>query len=202
LIANPFGNAGMAACAGGLQQCNMDVFQAGMQAQGTNADQALSNMQTMALDGGPLAGVAVLGPEALAAAGVAGAFDYEGDAVSYMTGLSKDPPNFTKSYIAGIVGGVTYPFTIGDETIAGLSTGGKIAANGYNAFVNGTAAFGSNAITHQDSPDLSAGVAAGATGLGSWAQATLPKPYGGWVNQVIQGISGPFQSAVQKASGN
>ena len=190
-----------AACGDGSQPCNAQVLQTIVQAQGANAAVAGQNLQTMALYGGPLAGVALLGPEALTAAGLAGAFDYEGDAVSYMTGLSKDPPNFTKSYIAGIVGGATYPFTIAGETIDGMSTGAKIAANGYNAFVNCTAAFGSNAITHQDNPDLAAGVAAGATGLGSWAQAALPKPYGNWVNQAIQGISGPFQNAIQKASG-
>lgn len=131
----------------------------------------------------------------------AGAFDYEGDYVSYKSGLSTDQPNFTKSYITGVIGGFAYPFAITDSAIEGMSTAGKIAANGYNATVAGTAAFGAARVTHQDNPGLSGCVAGGAAALGSWSKAVMPSPIGNMVNQAIQGLAGPFQSAVQKATG-
>lgn len=196
LIANPFTSAGAAACAGGLQPCNMQVFQAAMQAQGVNSDQALANMQTAAPYVGGTLGVALLGPEALTAAVLAGGFDYEGDAVSYAANLSKDPPSFTKSYIAGVVGGLTYPFGITDEAIAGMGTAGKIAANGYNAVVTGTGAFGAAAITHQDSPDASAGFGAGSAAFGGAVKSLFPGSVGNFLNNMIQGLAGPFQNAV------
>jgi filamentous hemagglutinin len=196
LIANPFTSAGAAACAGGLQPCNMQVFQAAMQAQGVNSDQALANMQTAAPYVGGTLGVALLGPEALTAAVLAGGFDYEGDAVSYAANLSKDPPSFTKSYIAGVVGGLTYPFGITDEAIAGMGTAGKIAANGYNAVVTGTGAFGAAAITHQDSPDASAGFGAGSAAFGGAVKSLFPGSVGSFLNNMIQGLAGPFQNAV------
>ena len=150
----------------------------------------------MALYGVPLAGVALLGPEALTAAGLAGAYDYMGDLYSYKTGLSTDAPNFTKSYITGVIGGLTYPFTIADGAIAGMSTGGKIAANGYNALVAGTGAFGAAAVTHQPSPDISAGFGAGAAGLGGLVKNLVPGRLGNFLNNLIQGSAGPVQTAI------
>ena len=190
-----------AACGDGSQPCNAQVLQTIVQAQGANAAVTGQNLQTMALYGGPLAGVALLGPKVLTAAGLAGTYDLAGDAYSYATGLSKDPPNFTKSYVTGIVGGLMYPFAIGDEAIASMGTGGKIAANGYNALVAGTGAFGAAAVTHQDSPDLSGGLATGLTAVGSWAKSAMPGPVGNFANQMIQGIAGLLQSYIQNHQG-
>ncbi|WP_254640451.1 filamentous hemagglutinin N-terminal domain-containing protein [Burkholderia sp. GbtcB21] len=187
-------------CAATNPACSDQTIQTLNNAQLRNSQAAVSNMNTAAPYAAGALGVTLLGPEAIAAAVVAGAFDYEGDYVSYKMGLSTDQPNFTKSYIAGVIGGFAYPFAIADSAIEGMNTFGKIAANGYNATVAGTAAFGTAGVTHQDSPNLSAGVAGGATALGSWAKAVLPAPLGNMVNQAIQGLSGPFQSAVQNAS--
>jgi filamentous hemagglutinin len=196
---SPFsGSAIAAACGDGSQPCNTQLLQTMVQAQAANAAVAGQNLQTMALYGVPLVGVALLGPEALTAAGLAGVYDYAGDAYSYATGLSKDTPNFTKSYITGIIGGLTYPFAIGDEAIASTGLGGKIAANGYNALVAGTGAFGAAAVTHQDNPDLSGGLATGLAATGSWAKSATPGPLGNFANQLIQGIAGPLQSYIQK----
>lgn len=194
---SPFsGSVFAAACGDGSQPCNTQVLQTMVQAQAANAAVAGQNLQTMALYGAPLAGVALLGPEALTAAGLAGAYDYAGDAYSYTTGLSKDTPNFTKSYITGIVGGLTYPFSITDEAIASMGTAGKIAANGYNALVAGTGAFGAAAVTHQDSPDISAGFGAGAAGLGGLVKNLVPGRLGNFLNNLIQGSAGPVQTAI------
>ena len=62
-------------------------------------------MQMAAAYGAPVAALALIGPEAVAAAALAGGFDYEGDAVSYAMGLSKDKPDFTKSYTTGVING-------------------------------------------------------------------------------------------------
>lgn len=197
----PFSGLVSQVCGPPNPPCSNQLMQTLVNAQAQNSAMALSNMQTTAAYGLPAVGVALLGPEALAAAVLAGGFDYEGDLVSYMTGLSKDQPSFNKSYVTGIINGLTYPFAIADKAIEGMSAAGKIAANGYNATVAGTAAFGAAGVTHQDNPDLSGAVAGGAAALGAWAKAVLPSPFGNMVNQAIQGLSGPFQSAVQKPSG-
>ncbi|MCA8022753.1 beta strand repeat-containing protein [Burkholderia metallica] len=189
------------ACAATNAVCSDQMIQTLNNAQLKNSEVAIGQMNAGAPYVAGALGVALLGPEAIAAAVTAGAFDYQGDYASYKMGLSTDQPNFTKSYIAGVIGGLAYPFAIADSAIEGMSKVGKIAANGYNALVSGTAAFGTAGVTHQDNPDLSGGVAGGATALGSWAKAALPAPFGNMVNQAIQGLAGPFQSAVQKASG-
>ncbi|WP_244107004.1 filamentous hemagglutinin N-terminal domain-containing protein [Burkholderia ambifaria] len=188
-------------CAATNVACSDQMIQTLNNAQLQNSQVAIGQMNAAAPYAAGALGVALLGPEAIAAAMVAGAFDYQGDYVSYKMGLSTDQPDFTKSYIAGVIGGLAYPFAITESAIQGMSKAGKIAANGYNAVVAGTAAFGTAGVTHQDNPDLSGGVAGGASALGSWAKAALPAPFGNMVNQAIQGIAGPFQSAVQKASG-
>ncbi|WP_018443587.1 DUF637 domain-containing protein [Trinickia symbiotica] len=193
---NPLGNAATIACVGGLQPCNTQLLQTIVQAQGANATVAGQNLETMGMYGAPLLGVALLGPEALTAAGLAGVYDYTGDAYSYATGLSKDTPNFTKSYITGIIGGLTYPFAIADETIAGMGTAGKIAANGYNGLVAGTGAFGAAAVAHQDSPDISGGFGAGAAGSGGLVKSLFPGSLGNFLNSLIQGAAGPLQNAI------
>ncbi|WP_415927166.1 filamentous hemagglutinin N-terminal domain-containing protein [Burkholderia theae] len=188
-------------CAATNAACSDQMIQTLNNAQLQNSQAAVGNMNTAAPYVAGALGVGLLGPEAIVAAVTAGAFDYEGDYVSYKSGLSTDQPNFAKSYITGVIGGFAYPFAIADSAIEGMSTAGKIAANGYNATVAGTAAFGTAGVTHQDNPDLSGGVAGGAAALGSWAKAVLPSPIGNMVNQAIQGLAGPFQSAVQKATG-
>jgi filamentous hemagglutinin len=181
-------------------QCNDATLNAVILAQGMNADAAAANLQTTGAYGAPVAALALIGPEAVAAAILAGGFDYEGDAVSYAVGLSKDKPDFTKSYITGIVNGAMYPFAMADGAIAAMGTAGKVAANTYNAGVAGVTAFGSAAITHQSSPDASASFGAGAAGLGGAVKTLFPGKMGNFLNNVIQGLSGPFQNAVTPPS--
>lgn len=145
-------------------------------------------------------GVALLGPGALTAAALGGAYDYAGNAYSYLAGLSKDAPDLGNSYIAGLVAGAAYPFTIADGVIAGMSRIGKIAANGYNAAVAGTAAFGAAGMT-RSSPDAPAAAATIATAAGSGAKEILPGRLGNALNQMIQGAAGPLQNVIQKALG-
>ncbi|MDN8079731.1 filamentous hemagglutinin N-terminal domain-containing protein [Burkholderia multivorans] len=197
---NPMGGSAFAIACGGGQPCNTQLLGTLLQAQGTNADQALANMQTATPYVAGTLGVALLGPEALTAAALGGAYDYAGNAYSYLTGLSKDAPNLGNSYIAGLVAGAAYPFTIADGAIAGMSRIGKIAANGYNAAVAGTAAFGAAGMT-QSSPDAPAAAATIATAAGSGAKEILPGRLGNALNQMIQGAAGPLQNAIQKALG-
>jgi filamentous hemagglutinin len=111
-------------------------------------------------------------------------------------GLSKDKPDFTKSYTTGVINGALYPFAIADTAIAGMGAAGKIAVNGYNAVVAGTGAFGSAAVTHQASPDDSGGFAAGSAAAGGMTKVLFPGTLGNLLNNVIQGLSGPFQNAI------
>jgi filamentous hemagglutinin len=125
-----------------MQTCSDSMVSTLSRAQGANADAALANMKTGAIYAAPAGVLGLIGPEAVTAAAIATAFDYEGDAVSYAMGLSKDKPNFTKSYATGVISGMFYPFAIGDATISGLTTAGKLAANTYNAGVSGVVTFG------------------------------------------------------------
>jgi filamentous hemagglutinin len=167
-----------------------------IQAQGANADAASANLKTEAAYGAPAAALVLIGPQAVAAAVLAGGLDYAGSAYSYGTGLSKDQPNFTNSYIAGVVGGLSYPFAIGDAAIAGMGTAGKFAANAYNAGVAGVGAFGTAAITG-GKPDGAAAAATIAAAAGSGAKIIFPGALGNLLNQMIQGAAGPVQNAVQ-----
>ncbi len=138
-------------------QCSDEVLHAAIYARGANADAAATNMQTAVAYGAPVAVLALAGPEAVAAAALAGGLDYAGTTYSHLTGLSKDKPDFTNSYMTGVVAGLTYPFAIAQKTIAGMGTAGKIAANTYNAGVVGVGAFGAAGVTLQDNPDMSVG---------------------------------------------
>jgi filamentous hemagglutinin len=151
--------------------------------------------------GVPAAAVVALGPEAVTAAGLAGGLDYAGSVYSYATGLTKDEPSVTNSYIAGIVGGLTYPLAIGDAAISGTGTVGKIAANGYNAAVAGVGAFGTAGMTGSSS-DISAGFATGAAGTGSLVKVMFPGSVGNFLNNLIQGAAGPIQNAVTQGGSN
>ncbi|WP_038456450.1 hypothetical protein [Paraburkholderia xenovorans] len=177
-------------------QCSDATLSAAIQAQGANAGEASANMKAGALYGVPAAAVVALGPEAVTAALLAGGYDYAGNYYNFKTGLSKDAPSVTNSYIAGVVGGLSSPFLIGDAAIAGMGMAGKIAANVYNAGATGVGAFGSAGMTGSN-PDLSAGVAASTTTAGSWAKAVLPPPLGNFANQLLQGAAGPIQGAIQ-----
>ncbi|PXW25617.1 hypothetical protein C7403_105300, partial [Paraburkholderia caballeronis] len=175
----------------GLSACDPSLAMTAVNADGANATIASNNMQTGAMYGVPAAAVVAPGSEAVTAAVLAGVYDYAGSYVNYKTGASPDAPNFTNSYIAGIVGGLSAPFAIGDKAIATMGTAGKIAANGYNAAVNGVAAFGSAGMTGNN-PDLTAGVATATTGAESLAKAVLPSPIGNAVNQIMQGLLDQF----------
>ncbi|WP_454825067.1 hypothetical protein [Paraburkholderia xenovorans] len=169
---------------------------AAIQAQGTNADAAAANIQTMGAYGAPAAALTLIGPEAVTAAMLAGGLDYSGSAYSYYAGLSKDQPSFTNSYIAGVVGGLSYPLAISGSAISGMGTAGRIVANGYNAAVAGVGAFGAAGMTGSN-PDLSGGLAVGLAGAGTYANAVLPGALGSFANQLIQGMAGPLQNYIQ-----
>ncbi|WP_143752258.1 hypothetical protein [Burkholderia sp. SRS-W-2-2016] len=181
-------------CGAGAQ-CSDATLNAAIHAQGDNAALASENLKTVTIYGAPAAAVTALGPNALIAAGLAGGLDFAGSVYSYATGLTKDAPSFTNSYIAGVVGGLTYPFAIGDAAISGMGLAGKIGANGYNAAVAGVGAFGTAGMTGSSS-DISAGFATGAAATGSMVKAMFPGSVGNFLNNLIQGAAGPIQNAV------
>jgi len=185
-------------CAAGAQ-CSDAVLNAAIQAQGANADVASENIKTVSAYGAPAAAVVALGPGAVYGAVVAGGLDYLGSIYSYATGLTKDAPSFTSSYIAGVVGGLTYPFAIGNAAISRMGTAGKIAANVYNAGVAGVGAFGIAGMTGGN-PDISAGFATGSAATGSLVKAMFPGPAGDFLNNLIQGAAGPIQNAVTRGA--
>ncbi|MXN77787.1 filamentous hemagglutinin N-terminal domain-containing protein [Burkholderia sp. 4701] len=189
-------------CAATNTACSAQMIQTLNNAQLQNSQAALGYMNTAAPYVAGALGVSLFGPEAIMAAVSAGAYDYMGDAYSYRTGLSTDQPNFTKSYIAGVFGGLAYPFSIADKAIEGMSKVGKVAATGFNATVAGTFAFGAAGVTHQSSPDATGIASSLATGAGAWAKMVLPGPLGNTLNQMIQGAAGPVQNAVQNAIGH
>jgi filamentous hemagglutinin len=179
-----------------LGQCNETAAMAQVNAAGANAQVASENMKTEAMYGVPAAAVVALGPEAMAAAGAGFLTDFGGATYSYLTGQSKDAPNFTNSYIAGVVAGLSAPLSIGDAAISQMGTIGKIAANGYNAAVSGIGAFGSAGMTGGN-PDGAAAGATLASAFGSGTKTVLPGSMGNFLNQMIQGAAGPVQTAIQ-----
>jgi filamentous hemagglutinin len=188
--------------------CSDATVQELTQAQAQLSTQATANMELGApyVAGG--LGVALLGPEAIAAAAAGGTYDYLGNVISYGLGHYgfgpvADPPSFSNSYIAGVVAGLTYPLAISDAVIAGLGTPGRIAATGYNAFVAGTGAFGATAITSQtSSPDLSSGLAVGGALLGAGGKLILPGPLASAFNTMMQILPGPTQNAIESSKKN
>ncbi|WP_321785259.1 hemagglutinin repeat-containing protein [Burkholderia pyrrocinia] len=183
-------------CAATNAACSDQTIMAIANAEGANATQASKNLQTEALYGLPAAAVIALGSQAVIAAVLAGGYDYAGNYYNYKTGLSKDAPDFTNSYITGIVGGLSTPFTIGDAAIAGMKTAGKIGALTYNGVVAGTGAFGSAGMTGGN-PNIAAAGGLLAAIMGSGAKVALPGPIGNALNQIIQGLAGPTQTAIQ-----
>jgi len=116
-----------------------------------------------------------------------------------VSGLSKDSPNTSKSLTVGFVAGLAGPAALPLDTL-GNGVGAKIAVGTYNGILNGTAAYGGNAIANPSS-DPSANAATGATayGIGTAAQTVLPGSVGDIANHIIQTLSGPTQTAVQNA---
>jgi len=185
----------------GTGQCNEATLDAAIKAQGANSAAANETLKTMGAYGVPAAVVAMLGPEAVLAAALAGGLDYAGSAYSYATGLSTDKPSFTNSYVAAVIGGLTYPLAIGDAAIKGMGTAGKIAANGYNAAVAGVGAYGTAGMTG-GSPDISGGFATGSAAAGSFVKTMYPGSVGNFLNNLIQGASGPLQNAITQGGTN
>ncbi|WP_321894028.1 hypothetical protein [Paraburkholderia tropica] len=126
-------------------------------------------------------------------------YDYGGDTLAYVSGLSKDSPNTSKSLTVGFVAGLAGPAALPLDTL-GNGVGAKIAVGTYNGILNGTAAYGGNAIANPSS-DPTANAATGATayGIGTAAQTVLPGSVGDIANHIIQTLSGPTQTAVQNA---
>ncbi|MGN4093136.1 hemagglutinin repeat-containing protein, partial [Burkholderia gladioli] len=183
-------------CAATNPACSDQTITAISNAEAANSAQAAQYVQTGAMYGLPAAVVSTLGSEAIAAAALAGGFDYIGSYYNYKAGFSADAPSLTNSYIAGIVGGLSTPFTIGEAAIAGMSKVGRVAAGAYNAGVAGVGAFGTAGMTGSN-PDLSAGIATSTNAAGAWAKAVLPAPIGNLVNQIVQGAAGPIQGAIE-----
>jgi len=184
------------ACAATNSACSDQMIQTLNNAQLRNDQTAIGQMNTGAPYVAGALGVSLFGVEALTAAATAGLYDYMGDVYSYRTGLSTDKPDFTKSYLVGVFGGLAAPLSIADKAIEGMSKLGKVAATGYNATVAGTAAFGAAGVTHQDNLDIAGGFGAGATALGSAVKMLFPGAIGNFLNQAIQGAAGPLQTAV------
>lgn len=179
----------------------------------SNADHSLSPEQ-QALPGHqahPQIGVAAGGTLAMVTLGtvmpvvatgwaINSLYDYGGDTLAYVTGLSKDAPNTSKSLTVGFVAGLAGPAALSLDTL-GNGIGAKVAVGVYNGILNGTAAYGGNAIANPSS-DPSANATTGATsyGIGTMAQTLMPGKTGDIANHVIQTLSGPTQTAVQNAN--
>lgn len=128
------------------------------------------------------------------------AYDYVGDSISHMTGLSKDTPDFTKSFTVGGIGAAAAPFALPLEAL-GSSTLGKTVVGVYNSLWAGTAAFGATSVTTpSSSPSLAGGLGMTAAGTGLLTQSWLPKPLGDILNQVIQTLPGPVQTGIENGS--
>jgi len=143
--------------------------------------------------------VVYFGGAAITGAALAGLYDYGGDYFSYKTGLSVDPPNFNKSFTVGVFAGLAAPLAITDKAVSGASTAEKILAATYNSTVNSGAAYTSAVLTNQNA-GLTATVAGGGSFLGGIAKIFNPGVWGNIMNQIIQGGSGPFQSAIQNST--
>ncbi|BCQ29748.1 hypothetical protein NK8_79390 (plasmid) [Caballeronia sp. NK8] len=152
-----------------------------------NADRSLSPEQR-ALPGHeahPQVGVAAGGALAMVALGsvapivatgwaINSLYDHRGDTLAYVTGLSRDAPNTSKSLTIGFVAGLAGPAALHFDTL-GNAIGAKVAAGTYNGLLNETAAYGGNSVVSPSS-DPSANAATGATsyGIGTMAQSIMP----------------------------
>lgn len=156
---------------------------------------------TIARAGGSLLVGAVTGGVGMAW-GMGTAFTYAGDAISYQSGLSPTRPNYTSAAVAGSVVAGMSPLMLPLNTL-GSATGGKITVGIYNSLVTSTSAFGVTAITNQDSsPDLSAGIGAGTSLIGGYAQSLIPGPVGKGIGYVFEIIPSPMQAAIEQSKNN
>lgn len=180
-----------------------------------NADHSLSPEQ-QALpghDAHPQVGVAAGGALAMVAVGtvsplLAGAwalntaYDFSGDAISYLTHTSSDAPNAGKSLIVGGAAAALTPLGLPLDTL-GSGIGAKIAVGTYNGLVSATGAFaGGGMVNPSSDPSASAATSATAYGVGTAAQIWLPGLTGNIANHVIQILSGPAQTKVQNSLNN
>lgn len=175
-----------------------------------NADHSLS-LEQRALPGHeahPQVGIAAGGALAMVAAGtvapvvatgwaINSLYDYGGDTIAYVSGLSRDAPNASKSLTVGFVAALAGLAALPLDTL-GSGIGAKAAVAAYNAALNGTAAFGGNAIASPSSdPSANAATGAASYGIGTMAQTFIPGWSGDIANHIIQTLSGPTQTAVQ-----
>ncbi|WJF90290.1 hemolysin [Paraburkholderia bonniea] len=146
---------------------------------------------------GGLFALGVVAPTVAAAWGLGTTYDFVGDGISHAMGLSKDGPNFGKSFAVGGVMAAMSPLLLPLNT---LRTGiaGKFVVGGYNAAVGGTGAFGATAMTNSGNPGLSGGIGAGSAAIGTVMTTMMPGPMGNFINQVNQILSGPAQNAITK----
>ncbi|MCX5543526.1 cell surface protein, partial [Paraburkholderia sp. CNPSo 3076] len=180
-----------------------------------NADHSLSPEQ-QALpghDAHPQVGVAAGGALAMVAVGtvsplLAGAwalntaYDFSGDAISYLTHTSSDAPNAGKSLIVGGAAAALTPLGLPLDTL-GSGIGAKIAVGTYNGLVSATGAFaGGGMVNPSSDPSAFAATSATAYGVGTAAQIWLPGLTGNIANHVVQILSGPAQTKVQNSLNN
>jgi filamentous hemagglutinin len=177
-----------------------------------NADHSLTPEQKAlpGHDAHPQVGIAAGGALAMVAAGsvapviatgwaINSLYDYGGDSIAYLTGLSKNAPDASKSLTVGFVAGLASPAALPLNTL-GNGIGAKAAVATYNAALNGTAAFGGNAVANPSSdPSANAATGAASYGIGTAAQTFMPGWVGNITNHIIQTLSGPAQTAVQNA---
>ena len=148
-------------------------------------------------------GLTVLGaasPAVATAWALGTAYDFTGDTISHAIGLSKDSPDFTKSFTVGGIGAAAAPFVLPLETL-GSSAVGKTVVGIYNSLWAGTTSFAATSVTTpSSSPSLAGGLGTFASGAGLLSQSWLPKPLGDIVNQVIQTLPGPIQTSIENSS--
>ncbi|OXC76874.1 Large exoproteins involved in heme utilization or adhesion [Caballeronia sordidicola] len=152
-----------------------------------NADRSLSPEQ-QALPGAtphPAVGIAAGGALAMFAVGayapvvatgwaINSAYDFGGDTIAYLTHLSNGAPDISKSLTVGAVAGIAGPFALPLNTLGG-GLGSKIVVGTYNGILNGTAAFGGNAVaTPSNDPSPNAATGAASYGIGTAAQTLMP----------------------------
>lgn len=150
-------------------------------------------------------GLVTLGAVAPTMAGawaIGAMYDYAGDFVGYTTGLSKDTPSVGKSFGVGGVTALFSPLALSAGHL-GSGTGSTIASSVYNAGLAGTAAFGAASIfTPGQNPGLAGGIAFTSSTFGSIIGNSMPGPAGPIINQLIQVMSGPTQTAIENNAQN
>lgn len=144
-----------------------------------------------------LVALGAVAPVAATAWALGTAYDYAGDTVSFASGLSKDSPSVGKSFGVGGVTALFAPLGL-TATQFGTGLGSKLFAGAYNAGLAGTAAFGTSSIfSPSQNPGLAGGIAGTGSVFGAVIGSTMPGPAGAAMNQLIQVMSGPAQTAIE-----